>query len=332
MGCPNQCVFCNQRTISGTCFFDESSVTKTIDEVLSTAGGCTTEIAFFGGSFTGIDRGLMVRLLDTAEEYVRGGKVMGIRMSTRPDYIDREIIDILKRYTVTQVELGLQSMSDKILAVSRRGHTAEDARRAVALLRDGGFEVVGQMMTGLPASAAEDEIKTAEEICSMGCAASRIYPTIVFRDTDLEKMYRSGEYAPMGLEEAVERSAGCLEVFERRGVKCLRIGLCESENLHSEDSYVAGPSHSAIGEMVMARLFYSRVKEELDPIFSSGDMGVGGERFDLEIECPVGAVSKVSGTGRQNKCKILRDYPIKKVKIVEKAELLGYNIKVRLSK
>lgn len=330
MGCPNQCVFCNQRTISGTCFFDESGVRKTIDEVLSTAGDSEAEIAFFGGSFTGIDRGLMVRLLDTAEEYVKAGRVCGIRMSTRPDYIDREITKILKRYTVTQVELGLQSMSDKVLSASRRGHTAEASRRAVALLKDEGFEVVGQMMTGLPSSTLEDEIMTAEEICRIGCAASRIYPTVVFKDTELCEMYLSGKYAPLGLDEAVERSAACLDVFERRGVKCLRVGLCESENLHSEDSYVAGPNHGAIGEMVMAKLFYGRITEELDRIFASDKLISERKDLTLEIQCSPGSVSKVSGNKKQNKCKILRDYCIKKVKIVEKGELLGYNIRVKI--
>ncbi len=344
MGCPNQCVFCNQRTISGACFFERSDAGATVERVLSTAAeDDDVEIAFFGGSFTGIERSLMTGLLDDAERYVALGRVRGIRMSTRPDYIDGEIIEILKKYTVTQVELGIQSMSDRVLGLCRRGHTAEDSRRAVAMLRDAGFEVAGQMMIGLPGSSAEDEVMTAREICSMGCSASRIYPTVVFKDTELCRMCREGEYEPLGLDEAVERSADALDVFERSGVRCLRVGLCESENLHSEETYVAGPNHSAVGELVMSRLFYKRIKKEIDALFSvegrvlgerSGDNSVersgerSGEKRDIEIQCPRGSVSKVVGNKKQNKCKILREYPVKRIKVVENPRLLGYNIKV----
>ncbi len=325
LGCPNMCVFCNQRTISGTLSFDESALPALIDEALSTSGDAECEIAFFGGSFTGIDRALMIRLLDAAQSYVDRGLVAGIRMSTRPDYVDGEIIGILEKYTVSQVELGIQSMSDKVLDACRRGHTSSDTRRAVSLLRDAGFEVVGQMMIGLPSSSSEDEIATAKEICDMGCAAARIYPTVVFRDTVLCAMTESGEYAPLSAEEAAVRSADVLAVFEERGVKCIRIGLCDSENLHSEQTYFAGPSHPALGEVVMSRLFLKKMRSAANDAL---DKGQKIEGKTLVAECPRGCVSKVVGNGRSNFQTLKEEFKIKRLKTIEKDEIIGYNIKV----
>lgn len=323
MGCPNMCVFCNQRTISGTSCFNEDSVDGLIENVLSTVCGIKPEIAFFGGSFTGIDRGLMIRLLDKAESYVRRGAVSGIRMSTRPDYIDKEIISILKNYTVSQVELGIQSMSDEVLRKSRRGHTADDSRRAVEMLIDAGFECVGQMMIGLPGSDIESEKQTALEICLAGCKAARIYPTVVFHDTQLYSMCISGEYVPLDTESAVERSAAALEILEDCSVSCLRIGLCESENLHSEETYAAGPNDSALGEMVKSRLFYNKICARLDELHEKD-----GVPEELCVLCPPGKLSQVVGHKKENKCKLSAKYGIKRFKAVEKEELIGYNIEI----
>lgn len=321
LGCQNDCVFCNQRTISGTVEFDEKRVTEIIDTALSTSAGAECEIAFFGGSFTGIDRDQMIRLLNIAESYVKDGRVTGIRMSTRPDYIDDEIIGILKEYTVTQVELGIQSMSDKILAASHRGHTAKDTENACRLLTDAGFDFVGQMMIGLPLSTVADEIETAMAICDMGCVGSRIYPTIIFKDTALDLMYKNGEYSPLSLEEAVTRSASVLEVFVERGVKCLRIGLCDSENLHSESTYSAGPSDPSIGEAVIGRLFFERVRREAERLAPL-------DGRTLVVECPRGSVSKIVGNKKDNFLRLQKEFKIKKLKTIEKDDLIGYNIKV----
>lgn len=324
MGCPNLCVFCNQRTISGTCLFDEEKVGEIIETALSSSDGAKVEIAYFGGSFTGIDRNLMIRLLDVAQSYVDSGRVIGIRMSTRPDYIDEEIVKILSNYTVSRVELGIQSMSDSVLVSSKRGHSAECTEKAVSLLAENGFEVVGQMMIGLPSSELGDEIRTAEKICKMGCVESRIYPTVVFKDTELCSMMKEGEYSPLSLEEAVARSAAVLDVFDRCGVRCLRVGLCDSENLHSEKTYAAGPNHSALGELVMSKLFLERIENEIKKT------GKNTEGNILTVECPVGAISKISGNKKLNKSKISQEYGIKKLKIVENPKLLGYNIKIKL--
>ncbi|MBQ8474493.1 MAG: radical SAM protein, partial [Clostridia bacterium] len=230
MGCPNQCVFCDQRAITAAPSFCLEKVREEIESVLKTAGESECEIAFFGGSFTGIDRKLMIELLDIAESYVKAGKVCGIRMSTRPDYISEEICDILDNYTISQVELGIQSMDDKVLFASKRGHTAEITRKACELLKNRGYSFVGQMMVGLPEATRESEIATAIEICKMGAEGTRIYPLVVFKCTELKDMAERGEYIPLTLEEAVERSADVYEIFLSHNVKCLKIGLHENEN------------------------------------------------------------------------------------------------------
>ncbi len=325
LGCPNQCVFCNQRSISGTLFFDAEKLPSIIEEALSTAEDAECEIAFFGGSFTGIDRTLMISLLDVAQSYADAGRAVGIRMSTRPDYIDEEIIDILKKYTITQVELGIQSMSDRVLEISKRGHTAADSLRALALLKDSGFETVGQMMIGLPGSSPEDEILTAKLICGAGCAAARIYPTVVFKDTELDEMYSSGAYAPLSVDEAADRSAAALSLFDEHGVACLRIGLCDSENLHSADTYSAGPSHPAMGEIVEGKVFLSKIVRATRSLISKG-CGASGKT--LVIECPRGCVSKVVGNKKANSEFLKKEFEIKRIKTIENDGLLGYNIKV----
>ncbi len=320
LGCPNQCVFCDQHAISGAHSFLKEKVIEDIETVLSTADGAECEIAFFGGSFTGIDRGLMTDLLDIAEGYVKKGQVKGIRMSTRPDYISREITDILKNYTVSQVELGIQSFSDKVLDTCKRGHWAQASYDAVEHLRKEGFSVVGQMMTGLPGSTIDDEIETARIICSLGADSARIYPCVVFRNTPLERMTREGKYTPMTVEDTVKRSAAAYRVFLENGVECLKIGLHESDNLHNENTYFAGPNHPAIGELIRGRIYLENILHELENRKTDGR--------ELTVLVPKGATSMVIGQKRCYKQHILEKTRAKSLKILEMESLQRYNISI----
>ncbi len=320
MGCPNQCVFCDQHAISGAHSFSFAKVREDIEASLSTAEGAECEIAFFGGSFTGIERGLMISLLDLAEEYVRAGRVSGIRMSTRPDYISEEITDILHRYTVSQVELGIQSFSDKVLSLSKRGHRAEASYKAMQHLRREGFSVVGQMMTGLPGADIESERETARIICSEGAAAARIYPCIVFKNTPLEEMTKRGEYTPMTVEEAVRRSAAAYRVFLERGVDCLKIGLHESENLHGEDTFFQGPNHPAIGELIRGRIYCENILSALENEDCKGR--------EVTVYVPKGDTSMVVGQKKCYKAYITEKTGVKKLKILEKDGSKRYNISI----
>ncbi len=324
LGCPNLCVFCDQRAISGVCEFTEGAARREIDSALATIRptGRRAEIAFFGGSFTGIDRGLMTRLLDTAQEYVDSGDAFGIRMSTRPDYIDEEIINILRHYTVTQVELGIQSMSEDVLRRSRRGHTPDDTRRACTLLREAGLPFGGQMMVGLPGADGESEVECARRICEMGADSCRIYPTIVFRKTELEQMTVSGEYTPLSLDEAVERSADVLEVFASYGVQCLRIGLCESENLHSDEKYLAGPTHPAMGELVRGEVYLRRIREALTTLQRTEPHG------KTSVEVPWGALSAAVGNKRRNALLLESEFKEDTLSFSENGELPVYTVRV----
>ena len=309
LGCPNQCVFCNQRSISEHQDFSEESVRDEIEQVLSTLSPeDEAEIAFFGGSFTGIDRDLMCRLLDLAETYVKEGRVASIRLSTRPDYIDDEILSILSRYSVKTIELGLQSMDDDVLFTCRRGHTAEQAEAACRAVVDAGFSLVGQMMIGLPGATPESEIETAKKICELGASAVRIYPTVVFYDTPLCEMAQHGAYKPLSVEEAVERTAPVLQFFRARALPCIRVGLCATESLTSPDAVYAGPNHPALGEMIFGECLYQKVKEK---VLQSGLAGEG-----IILEVPPRELSATVGQHRRNIEKLQRETGVTVCRVV----------------
>ena len=316
LGCPNQCVFCNQRSISGCESFDESSVDRQIEQALTTIGSDTeTEIAFFGGSFTGIDRVLMLRLLDTAQRYVDLGRVSSIRLSTRPDYINDEILGLLSRYSVKTIELGLQSMDDRVLAATNRGHSAKQAEDACRAVVRAGFTLVGQMMIGLPESDLQAELATAEKICALGASAARIYPTVVFYDTPLCRMAQSGRYTPLSIEQATVRAASALRVFLAHHVACIRIGLCSGESLTSDEAVYAGPNHPALGELVWSEYYYGQILDALER------RGLYGKHAILAIER--GTCSKVIGQRRANLLRLERETSTRIERVVERENLRG---------
>lgn len=293
LGCPGQCVFCDQHAISGCTSFREDAVKEQMEAALQTLEeGAEAEIAFFGGSFTGIDRGLMVRLLSLAYGYVQQGRVRSIRLSTRPDYISDDILELLEHYGVRHIELGLQSMDDAVLKAVKRGHDRACAERACKTIKQHGFVLGGQMMVGLPASTAESECETAKRFCKMGVEEVRIYPTVVFRDTELAEMTARGTYTPLTTSEAAERSAAVLRIFLEQHVKVLRIGLCASEELRSPQRVLSGPNHPALGELVWNAYYYRLMTEELKR------QELLGKRVDLYL--PTREFSKVIGQKRAN--------------------------------
>lgn len=320
LGCPNQCVFCNQRFISGVSEFDPDSVRCDIDEALSTVeSDAEAEIAFFGGSFTGIDRDLMVSLLRIASEYVDQGRVSSIRCSTRPDYIDAEILDILKIYKVNVIELGIQSVDESVLKITKRGHAVEDTMRAVRLIKEYGFTLVGQMMIGLPGSSLESEIETAEFIAECGAEYARIYPTIVFKDTELYGMTLSGLYQPLSTNDAVIRSARVFEVFHNAGVKVIRIGLCASENLESDKTYYRGPNHPALGELILSEFYFKKESDLLEN--------------HLENKSPIvlvsrGHLSRAIGQKRINKTRLISEFGLASIEFREDDEVSPFELKL----
>ena len=323
LGCPNQCVFCNQRTITGREEFDPESVKGIIDEALSTIPcGVEVEIAFFGGSFTGIDSTLMCKLLEIAYSYITSGRVQSIRCSTRPDYINADIIKVLKQYGVKCVELGLQSVNDGVLDISKRGHTSLDAENACRMIVESGIDLVGQMMIGLPGSSIETERETAEFLIKSGAVAARIYPTVVFKDTELYYMAECGEYKPLEIDDAISRSAEIFEMLTDAGLQVIRIGLCASENLSAPETYFAGPNHPALGELVENEYYYKKIYKYLS------DSKVNDARVIVSVKS--GSLSKAIGQNRRNKVRLVSAFPSCDFVFKEDIDIEAYGIKVEI--
>ena len=323
LGCPNMCVFCNQRSISGKQSFCRENVVREIEEALVTIPrDCEVEIAYFGGSFTGIDRELMIYLLDVAKSYVddpREGcaRVSGIRMSTRPDYINGEIMEILSHYPVKTVELGLQSMDDGVLKLSKRGHDALQAENACKMVKNAGYELIGQMMIGLPGSSLEKELATARKICEMGADGARIYPTVTFFETELAKMAERGEYELLDNDDAIIRSKEFLKIFKSHGVECIRIGLCASDNLGDLEKVMGGANHPALGELVLGEERYDLIRDLM--LEKSKSESFSGKTVILTV--PQGETSISVGQKGKNKKRIIEEFDLKDLKIKENAHI-----------
>jgi histone acetyltransferase (RNA polymerase elongator complex component) len=255
--CPNQCVFCNQHRIAGTeCAPSPEEVLRKVDaHLLTIPQGGEVEIGFFGGNFTGIPENEQVAYLQAVQIYIESGRVQGIRLSTRPDYISQGNLDLLKKYHVSSIELGAQSLDDEVLQLAGRGHTALQVQEASQMIRNNGFNLGLQMMIGLPTDTAEKSLFTAKEIIRLGADCTRIYPTLVIKNTVLEQLHLEGKYHPLTLEAAISRVADLVPLFMDADVKILRIGLHPSEGLLDRSSLVAGPFEVAFGEMVFSEIW-----------------------------------------------------------------------------
>ena len=266
LGCPNDCVFCNQKSISGEQrMITKEDVKKTIDFYLDNIRDKESkkEVAFFGGSFTGIEIERQEEFLQTAYEYIKQGKIDSIRISTRPDYIDKKILKMLKRYKVETIELGVQSANDYILKRSQRGHTFEDVKKASKLIRWYGFKLGHQMMVGLPESTRLDEINTARELIKLKPKMVRIYPVLVIKNTKLEKDYMNEKYKPLTVVQAVEICKELVVMFKKKGIEIIRIGLQNTDTItdpkQSGSEVVAGPYHPAFRQLVESGLWYDTI-------------------------------------------------------------------------
>lgn len=263
-GCPYDCVFCNQRRITGIVKeVVPSDVDFIINNFLRTIpkDDRYVEVAFFGGSFTGIPIEEQSALLEAVRKYKN--QIDGIRLSTRPDYINKEILDNLLKYGVTTIELGVQSMDDNVLKLSNRGHTSRQVVEAVNLIKEYPFRLGLQMMTGLPGDTPKSSLYTADEIIKLNPQMVRIYPTLIIKDTYLEKMYTEGRYIPQNLDEAVELSKQLILKFEKYGIDVIRVGLQSTEEINEKGSVVAGPVHSSFRELVEGSIYYDLIKEKI---------------------------------------------------------------------
>lgn len=281
------------------------------------------DIAFFGGSFTAIPRSQMESLLQTASPYLASGRVSSIRISTRPDAIEKDVLSLLSLYRVKTIELGIQSVSDKVLNACNRGHTAADSFRAAKLILENGFTLAGQMMIGLPSSGLEDELSTARAIIDMGATEARIYPVAVFAGTPLAEEMIRGRYVPLTANEAAERTALPLEALLNANVKLLRIGLMETESLHAPGQVIGGAYHPALGELCYSVLYRKQILSILSEMTLS-------EHSNLKISVAPGKLSMAIGQKRCNNRAIREEYPTYSLRFAEDPSLSDYAVRVDL--
>lgn len=264
-GCPHACVFCNQRRISGT-IKDTTveDVDKIIQEYLSyyTNSDKKIEVAFFGGSFTGIDIKLQEEYLKIANKYILDGKIDSIRLSTRPDYIDDEILTLLTKYGVKTIELGVQSMNDEVLNIAKRGHTKQDVIDASKLIKKYGIRLGHQIMIGLPNSTIDSEIYTIKECLKLEPEQLRIYPVYVIEDSELYDMYERGDYKPLEIIDAVYRCVDVIHECQKSNIQIIRLGLQSTSEITSHNANIYGPVSDNFAEYVMAALIRERIEKE----------------------------------------------------------------------
>ena len=269
LGCPNDCVFCNQKSISGqTKQVTKEDVKEIIEEHLKyIKKDSKVEVAFFGGSFTGIEEEKQEELLSAAYEYIKQKKVESIRISTRPDYIDKKILKRLKKYKVKTIELGVQSANDYILKKAGRGHTFSDVEKASKLIRWYGFNLGHQMMVGLPESTTVDEINTAKQLIKLKPKMVRIYPVLVIKNTKLEKDYNNGKYKPLTVTQEVEVCKELVKLFTKKNIEVIRIGLQPTDTItdpkNEKSEVVAGPFHPAFRQLVESGMWYDVIVEKI---------------------------------------------------------------------
>ncbi|MBQ3044965.1 MAG: radical SAM protein [Clostridia bacterium] len=295
-GCPHMCSFCNQRSISGSgkdiTAADVHEAAQTAIASLSQSEAAGGEIAFFGGSFTMVEREYMLSLLEAAYEYVEKGIFKGIRISTRPDGINREICEILKKYGVTAVELGAQSLDDRVLMLNERGHTARQVENASRMLKKYGFELGLQMMTGLYGSVDSDSIETAEKIIDLAPDTVRIYPTVVIKGTRLYELMKNGEFVPKGIPETAQLCARLIPMFENAGIKVIRVGLHSGGGV--EEGFAGGAYHPALREICESRIYYDSAVRQLEKL------GKGSYILGVSPK----EISKMTGQKKENLIKL----------------------------
>ena len=311
-GCPHDCVFCNQRKITGlSTNVTVEDVKRTIDEHLETfREDSFIEVAFYGGSFTAIQEEIQRELLKVPYQYKKDGKIHNIRLSTRPDAIDEHILELLREYNVDTIELGVQSLDEDVLLMSERGHKAIDVYESSKLIREYGFRLGHQIMLGLPGDNQSKSLETARKVLEMKPDMIRIYPTLVIRNTALERQMNKGDYKPLSLEEAIETSAIILMAFNAHNIPVIRIGLQPTENIQMGKDVVAGPFHPSFRQLVEEHVFSLLFKDYITR------NKIETEGKSLTIKCSNSKASIVAGQHGKNREKLIDNLNLTKVKII----------------
>lgn len=309
LGCPNDCVFCNQRRISGsTVPAAAADVDKAIEQAAALPRtGAKRQLAFYGGSFTAIPVPQQTALLAAAKRHLDAGEIDAVRLSTRPDAIDAAVLARLREYGVETIELGAQSMCDEVLALSGRGHTAADVENASRMIRAAGFRLILQMMTGLPGDTPERCVDTAQRIIALAPDGVRIYPTVIVRDTALYDLWQAGRYREHTVEDAVEYCARIVPLFESAGIPIIRLGLNPTEEL-SGGAAAGGAYHPALGELVRSRI----MRERAETLLAGANIAPGSA---VTLGVSAAKLSQMIGQHRRNVDWLAARFRIKSLKI-----------------
>ncbi len=313
LGCPHRCVFCQQNRITG---WEKPPTPETVFEIIGqglTRAACSgtgpIEVAFYGGNFTALPAGLMRKYLEAVEPYLRQGRVASVRVSTRPDAINPEVLSVLAEHGVRTVELGVQSLDPEVLAGAERGYTPEQVWEAARLIKGRGLTLGVQLMVGLPHDTCEKDIATARAVIDMRPAMVRIYPTLVFEGTRLHQMWKEGLYRPLSLTEAVDITADMFIVLEAEDIAVIRMGLQPTDECHAGGAVAAGPFHPSFGELVESEVFYRQVMTAFNfwrEILDAGDWVVFVNKKDL---------SKIIGQNGGNRERLRKSLGAEKLRI-----------------
>lgn len=301
LACPFQCAFCNQEKISGHNLIpDDAEIIETIETHLNSfkEKNRFVEVAYFGGSFTGIPFEQQEHFLGLVQPFIKNGSVQSIRLSTRPDYIDSKILTMLKKHNVGTIELGAQSLDDGVLQKSHRGHNAQQVEEASKLIHEFGFKLGLQMMIGLPGDSLEKSLATAKNIIELGADNTRIYPALVIKGTAMHQWFEKGKYTPLSLEEAVNWTKQILPIFEDAGVNIIRVGLHPSEGLLTGEELIAGPFHISFRELVLTEIWSDKLK----PLLKTH------QGKSLKITVPFGSLNHAIGYKAKNKKMLLEKF------------------------
>lgn len=317
-GCPNDCIFCNQKKITGVYKKEkwEEIREKISSYIKSAPNECEIEISFFGGSFTGIDFDEQNMYLDIANEFLYDKRIKGIRLSTRPDYINDKILKNLKEKNVTAIELGVQSMNDRVLDMNKRGLKCIDTINASNLIKEYGFELGLQMMVGMYGSDYDEDINTAKELIKLKPHCVRIYPTVVIKETELYDLYKCKAFVPYTLEKAVTVCSKLLMMFEENNIKVIRLGLMASDEINEKT--VFGPYHSSFRELCESYILYNEIRDEVKK-------NKYGE--NINIYCNKKNISKIIGNKRCNINKLKDEFGFKNINIIAEKTDKMFDIK-----
>lgn len=313
-GCPHQCSFCDQRAISGTKRPPSAQEVKELCKEMLERGGdfSQAEIAFFGGSFTAVEEAYQNELLEAVQEFLGKDKFQGIRISTRPDCIDAEILTRLKSYHVRAIELGSQSMDDRVLEWNHRGHSAEAVKNAAEQIKSFGFSLGLQMMTGLYGSTLEESYHTLEQLLALKPDTLRIYPTVILKGTELEQRMEDGVYPNISMDNMLDFCADALLRCQEEQVSVIRMGLHDEESM--KENMVGGYFHPAMRELAESRIYGRKLIE----------FAKNSTENCLYIECPKGEISKVVGHKKCNRERLAQMG--KKIVLKENPDLQAFSL------